>query len=100
VVLECIEFDVQSTITSCDRIRVVPLLRNVKKCTDFWSSERGTYLQIHRDAVPEVHSEPERIVARVECATFVVELVTECQCLRFAVDILACLDVFGCIGIN
>ena len=64
------------------------------------SSARDTYFQIHGNTVPEVHSEPVRIVTWVEGAAWVVELVTECECLRLAVDIFACLGAFRCIRIN
>lgn len=63
-------------------------------------SAHETYLQIHSDTVPEVHSDKVRIVARVEGAASVVELVAECECLRLAVDIFASHGTLWCIRIN
>lgn len=64
------------------------------------SSPDKTYLQIHGHTVPEIHTEPVRIVTWVEGAAWGVELVTECERLCLAVDILACLGTFWCIRIN
>ena len=63
-------------------------------------SSYKTYLQIHGHTVPEVHADPVRVVTWVEGAAWVVELVTECKCLRLAVNILACFRAFWCVRIN
>lgn len=60
----------------------------------------GTYLQIHCDTVPEVHAQPVRVIAWVESTSRVIELVTEGELLRLAVDVLACFDVFRSIRVN
>lgn len=100
MVLERVESDGQSTICGCNRIRVIPLWVMSMHAPISSTSKEGTYLQIHGDTIPEVHCKPERIITGVEGAAFIVELVTERQRLCFAVDILACLDVFRCVRIN
>jgi hypothetical protein len=99
VVLERVELDRKGAVRSCDRIRVVPLSKLSVQAPRFFPM-KITYFQIHGNTIPEVHSLPKGIVARVESAAFIIKLVTECQLLNLAIDIFPCHGALWCIGIN
>lgn len=99
MVLECIEPDGQSTVRGRDRVRIVPLQReSVSAVLSLGLID--TCLQIHSDTVPEVHGKPVRVIAVVESAAVLIELIAELQSLCLSVDILARPDVLWRIGIN
>jgi hypothetical protein len=99
VVLERVELDRKSTVCGRNRVGIIPLSKLSVQALSLFSMSI-TYLQIHGNTIPEVHSEPEGIVARVESAAFVVEFIAESQLLRLAIDVFPCHGALWCIGIN